>query len=198
MPRRREPDRPDALGHPWSIVFFQRHGRDDRTEAVPGAAFLEACPAGVRANLVAILKAVAEAPPPRFAGGFQWQAMHGDMAGFYEARAMRPGKRLYRVFCILARGDGSAWSEPRHHHRPRTSRTRPRSPWPITAEFASWATSIEPTRHAASSVERQPQAASAGDAALGRRAGRFGWMTISNPNSCAMSTTRAICGLGVA
>lgn len=103
MPKRREPDKPDALGHPWSIAFFRRHRVDDRTEAVPGAEFLEACPAGVRANLVAIVKAVAEAPPPRFAGGLQWQAMHGDMAGFYEARAMGPGKRLYRVFCILER-----------------------------------------------------------------------------------------------
>lgn len=103
MPKRREPGKPDALGQPWSIVFFQRHREDDRAEAVPGAAFLEGCPTGVRANLVAILKAVAEAPPPRFAGGLQWQAMHGDMAGFYEARAMGPGKRLYRVFCILER-----------------------------------------------------------------------------------------------
>jgi hypothetical protein len=103
MPKRREPGKPVALGHPWSIVFFQRRREDDPTESVPGAAFLEACPSGVRANLVAILKAVAEAPPPRFAGGLQWQAMHGDMAGFYEARAMGPGKRLYRVFCILER-----------------------------------------------------------------------------------------------
>ncbi len=103
MPTRREPDKPDALGHPWSIVFYQRHGQDDPTEAVPGVDFLDACPPGVRANLVAILKAVAEAPPPRFAGGLQWQAMHGDMAGFYEARAMGPGRRLYRIFCILER-----------------------------------------------------------------------------------------------
>jgi hypothetical protein len=103
MPKRRKPDKPGALGHPWSIVFFQRHREDDGTEAVPGAEFLEACPTGVRANLVAIVKAVADAPPPRFAGGLQWQAMHGDMAGFYVARAMGPGKRLYRVFCILER-----------------------------------------------------------------------------------------------
>jgi hypothetical protein len=103
MPKRREPGKSGALGHPWSIVFFQRHREDDPTEAVPGADFLESCPTGVRANLVAILKAVAEASPPRFAGGLQWQAMHGDMAGFYEARAMGPGKRLYRVFCILER-----------------------------------------------------------------------------------------------
>lgn len=56
MPKRREPDKPDALRHPWSIVFFQRQRRDDSTEAVPAAAFLDACPTGVRANLVAILK----------------------------------------------------------------------------------------------------------------------------------------------
>lgn len=103
MPKRRESNSRDPLGQPWSIVLFQRHRQDDPTEAVPGATFLEACPAGVRANLVAILKAVAAAPPPRFAGGLQWQAMHGDMAGFYEARAMGPRKRLYRVFCILER-----------------------------------------------------------------------------------------------
>ena len=70
---------------------------------MPGAAFLKASPFGVRANFVAILKAVADAPPPRFAGGLQWQAMHGDMGGFFEARAMGPGKRLYRLFCILER-----------------------------------------------------------------------------------------------
>jgi hypothetical protein len=103
MPKRSEPDKVDALGHPWSIVFFQRYRHDDPTEAVPGVDFLDACPTGVRANLVAILKAVAEGPPPLFAGGLQWQAMHGDMAGFYEARAVGPGKRLYRVFCILER-----------------------------------------------------------------------------------------------
>lgn len=103
MPKRRESSQPDPLGQPWSIVFFQRHPRDDPAESVPGAEFLEACPAGVRANIAAILKAVADAPPPRFAGGLQWQAMHGEMAGWYEARAMGPSKRLYRVFCLLER-----------------------------------------------------------------------------------------------
>jgi hypothetical protein len=103
MPKPHEPARPDPLSRPWSIVFFQRHRENDRTEAVPGAEFLQACSPGVRANLVAILKAVAEAPPPRFAGGLQWRAMHGEMAGYYEARAMGRGKRLYRLFCLLER-----------------------------------------------------------------------------------------------
>ncbi len=30
-----------------------------------------------------------------------WRAMHGNMAGYYEARALGPQKRLYRVFCLL-------------------------------------------------------------------------------------------------
>ncbi len=61
------------------------------------------CPIGVRADLAAIVKAVADAPPMKFAGGGQWQAMRGDMAGFYEARARGARKRLYRLFCLLER-----------------------------------------------------------------------------------------------
>jgi len=30
------------------------------------------------------------APPPRFSGGGKWEAMHGDMAGYYEVRATGP------------------------------------------------------------------------------------------------------------
>lgn len=103
--RRRPTDRVDerALTSPWAIVFFQRHPDDDRSQSVPGAEFLESCPIGVRADLVAIVKAVAEAPPMRFAGGGQWEAMHGDMAGYYEARTRGPRKRLYRLFCLLDR-----------------------------------------------------------------------------------------------
>lgn len=88
---------------PWSIVLFQRHPNDDREGAVPGAEFLDSCPVGVRADLVAIVKAVADAPPMKFAGGGQWQAMRGDMAGLYEARTRGPRKRLYRLFCLLER-----------------------------------------------------------------------------------------------
>ena len=121
---------------------------------MPGAAFLEACPTGVRSNLVAILKAVAEAPPPRFAGGLQWQAMHGDMAGFYEARAMGPGKRLYRVFCILER-------EAEGLRGPSlviiTGLDKPNETAFSKADYRrvrSWATSIERGRLATSSAER--------------------------------------------
>jgi len=39
----------------------------------PGRAFLSACPAKVRMTMLAVLKAVAEAPPPQFSGGGKWK-----------------------------------------------------------------------------------------------------------------------------
>jgi hypothetical protein len=39
--------------------------------------------------MLAVLNAVAEAPPPRFSGGGMWEAMHGEMAGFYDANKER-------------------------------------------------------------------------------------------------------------
>ncbi len=92
-----------AATQPWSIVFFQRHRDDDPAQEVPAAAFLESCPLGVRADLAAIVKAVAETPPMKFAGGGQWKVMRADMAGYYEARSRGPRKRLYRLFCFLER-----------------------------------------------------------------------------------------------
>jgi hypothetical protein len=88
-----------AVGH-WEVVYFVRHRDDDPAQTAPGRDFLLGCPDGVRADLRNIVIAVAEAPPHRFAGGGMWEAMHGDMAGFYEARAMQ-GQMLYRLFCIL-------------------------------------------------------------------------------------------------
>jgi hypothetical protein len=37
-------------------------------------------------EIQAVLEAVAAAPPPSFSGGGKWEAMHEDMAGFYEVR----------------------------------------------------------------------------------------------------------------
>lgn len=58
----------------------------------------------VRARLYAVLDDVAEAPPPRYSGGGRWEAMHGDMAGYYEVRVSGPGQELFRVFCVLENG----------------------------------------------------------------------------------------------
>lgn len=72
-------------------------------ESRPAADFLRSCPKTVAARLLAIVDAVAAAPPPRFTGGGMWEAMRGQMSGLYEARVRGPGRRLYRLFCLLDR-----------------------------------------------------------------------------------------------
>jgi hypothetical protein len=56
--------------------------------------------------MIAVVQAVAAAPPPAFGGGGKWEAMHGLMSGFYEVRVDGPGRRHYRLFCMLDR-DGA-------------------------------------------------------------------------------------------
>jgi hypothetical protein len=89
------------------VVYFRRHPEDDPAESAPGREFLRTCPATVRAKFAAILVAVASAPPYRFAGGGYWEAMHGDMAGWFEVRVDGPkpnagtGRHHYRLYCLL-------------------------------------------------------------------------------------------------
>jgi len=92
---------------PWLIHFFKRHREDDPAQSVPGRDFLDACPKSVRAKLVAIISAVAGAPPPTFSGGGKWEAMHGDMKGFYEARTDGENREHFRLFCVLEREGAS-------------------------------------------------------------------------------------------
>jgi hypothetical protein len=87
---------------PWLIHFFQRHPTDDPGRAVPARDFMDGLPTKVFAEMVAVLDAVAEAPPPAFSGGGKWEAMHGDMAGLYEVR-VRGGRMNHRLFCVLER-----------------------------------------------------------------------------------------------
>ncbi len=92
---------------PWDIRYFRRHREDDPKQRAPVQEFRQVCPIGVRAEIDATLQAVAEAPPPMFAGGLRWKPMHGDMAGWFEVRVKGPERRLYRVFCLLERkGEG--------------------------------------------------------------------------------------------
>ena len=84
----------------WNIHFFQRSKADDRDQPVPAAEFLDTIPTKVAAEIQAILEAVAAAPPPSFSGGGKWEAMHGDMAGFYEVRVQGGGQN-HRLFCVL-------------------------------------------------------------------------------------------------
>lgn len=92
---------------PWRIYFFQRHPADDPARSVPALEFLRHCPTKVEAMMVAVVRAVAEAPPPAFSGGGKWEAMHGEMGGFYEVRVDGPKRRHYRLFCVLER-EGAA------------------------------------------------------------------------------------------
>ena len=67
------------------IVFFQRHIDDEYDESTPGQEFLNKIyPEKVRRTFRAVLIEVAKAPPKRFAGGGYWEAMHGDMSGWFE------------------------------------------------------------------------------------------------------------------
>jgi hypothetical protein len=88
----------------WDIVYFARMNGSS-----PGAAFLGGCPVGVRAKMMAVLDAVAHAPPPAFSGGGMWEAMRGDMAGHYEIRCTGPGRVHYRLFCLLENGPPPRW-----------------------------------------------------------------------------------------
>jgi hypothetical protein len=88
----------------WGVEFFKRHTKDDVSEAVPGREFLAAVPNKIAARMVRVLEAVAEAPPPLYSGGGYWQAMHDEMAGFYEVRVDgQPNRTHYRLFCLLER-----------------------------------------------------------------------------------------------
>ena len=88
---------------PWRVHFFRRHWEDDSTQAVPARDFLDACPTKVSAMMIAVVRAVADAPPPAFSGGGKWEAMHGKMGGVYEVRVDGANRHHYRLFCLLER-----------------------------------------------------------------------------------------------
>jgi len=54
--------------------------------SIPAKEFLDGAPSKVAAHMRAVIVAVAAAPPKRFAGGGLWEAMHGDMTGWFEVR----------------------------------------------------------------------------------------------------------------
>jgi len=89
-------------GKPWHIHFFQRAEADEPERTVPAIDFLDGIPPKVAAEIHAVLAAVAAAPPPSFSGGGQWEAMHDDMAGYFEVRVQGGGMN-HRLFCVLER-----------------------------------------------------------------------------------------------
>ena len=97
------PPKLQSAESPWCVHFFQRHKADDPAETIPAREFLFRCPTPVQAKLVAIIKAVADAPPPAFSGGGKWEAKHGDLNGFYEARADGANREHNTLFCMRDR-----------------------------------------------------------------------------------------------
>ena len=84
------------------MVFFRRHADDDASERTLGRDFLKACPTEVRATMRVVLAEVAAAPPERFAGGGYWEAMKGDMSGWFEVRVDGPRRHQYRLSACSA------------------------------------------------------------------------------------------------
>ena len=84
----------------WQIEYYKREDG-----SVPAADFLDDCPTKIEAQFNAVLDAVAAAPPPQFSGGGKWEAMHGDMGGYYEIRVTGPGREQFRLFCLLENAD---------------------------------------------------------------------------------------------
>ena len=72
---------------PWSVIYYLA-----ANGSAPAPDFLSGCSPAIRAQFAAVLDAVAGAPPPRFSGGGLWEAMHGDMSGWYEIRVTGPGR----------------------------------------------------------------------------------------------------------
>ena len=92
----------------WDVVYYKAPDG-----SVPAIDFLDGCPTKVAANLLAVLDAVAEAPPPRYSGGGKWEAMHGTMGGYNEVRASGPGREQFHLpppahLCEVDRDDPSA------------------------------------------------------------------------------------------
>lgn len=90
----------------WGVVYYMT-----KAGKVPAEKFLDACPAKVDARFAAVLDAVRKAPPPQFSGGGYWEAMQGSMGGYYEIRLTGPGRRQYRLFCILDNGSSKELRE---------------------------------------------------------------------------------------
>ena len=83
----------------WGIVYYAA-----ADGSVPAENFLDGCPAKVAATIEAVLEIVRDAPPPRFSGGGEWEAMHGSMGGYNEIRVTGPQPAQYRLSACWTTG----------------------------------------------------------------------------------------------
>lgn len=92
------PATPPAWKRPWQVAFYEAPDGE-----LPGLSWLDSFPDEPRKQLISIIIAVAQRPPPSFpASGSMWAVMEKDMAGLFEARDEHDGW-LYRIFCVLDR-----------------------------------------------------------------------------------------------
>jgi hypothetical protein len=106
----------------WDIIFYAT-----AEGSVPGADFLDGCPPKVRGTILAVLDAVAAAPPPAFSGGGKWEAMHGNMGGYYEIRVTGPGREQFRLFCVLENAEKHLHLDPVRRRTPPLHRRKLRA-----------------------------------------------------------------------
>ena len=66
--------------------------------------FLALVPEGVGEHIDSILSALLARDPTRFRGGGYWEAMRGDMRGWFELRCTGPRREQFRLFCLLENG----------------------------------------------------------------------------------------------
>lgn len=112
---------------PWGVIYYAV-----ADGSVPAIRFLDGCPTRVAANLLAVLEAVAEAPPPQYSGGGKWEAMRGAMGGYYEVRGTGPGREQFRLFCVLENADADELARRGLEHPAITVITGLRKPWRTT------------------------------------------------------------------
>lgn len=74
----------------------------------PAQEFLALIPEAVREHFDGILSALLARDPTRFRGGGYWEAMHGDMRGWFEVRCAGPRREQFRLFCLLENGSPDA------------------------------------------------------------------------------------------
>ena len=76
-----------------------------RVRVEPAAeVFLADVSDGVREHVDSILSALLARDPTRFRGGGYWEAMRGDMRGWFELRCTGPRREQFRLFCLLENG----------------------------------------------------------------------------------------------
>jgi hypothetical protein len=74
---------------PWAIVYYLTP-----EGSAPALEFLDTCPSAIDAQFIAVLDAVAAAPPPRFSGGGKWEATHGTISRGRDRPCGRPPAQI--------------------------------------------------------------------------------------------------------